>query len=156
MIPVNNGGIDSSNLRDRAINIQEELIELNSRKPFVTILLLDCCRTYDFYNPDLNTVALNANTSKSVGLAPICEAGSLVAFACAPRTIADEEKEERNGLFTKHLLKHITTPNQDVRILLADVTKGVQDESESAQIPFLNLSLLKKDIYLCVQPTGKL
>ncbi len=155
MLPVNDEGIDSSNLRDRAINIQDELIELDARKPFVTICLLDCCRTYDLYNPDSNTLASNTNTSKSAGLAQMHAAGSLIAFACAPGTIAIDEKEERNGLFTKHLLEHITTPNQDIRMILADVTKGVTDESKSMQIPFLSLSLLEKGVYLCAQPPGK-
>jgi uncharacterized caspase-like protein len=150
LLPANDEGINSSNLRNRAINAQDELIELDARKPFVTICLLDCCRTYDLYNPDSNTMASN-----SAGLAKMHAARSLIAFACAPGTIAIDEKEERNGLFTKHLLKHITTPNQDVRMLLADVTKGVTDESKSTQIPFLSLSLLEKDVYLCVQPPGK-
>lgn len=150
MVPVDDKGINSSNLRDRAINAQNELIELGDQKPFVTILLLDCCRTYDFHDPELNGVLSNT------GLAQMMGDRALIAFACAPGTIAIDEKEERNGLFTKHLLKRITTPNKDVRSLLADVTKGVKDESNLPQIPFLNLSLSENDIYLGVQPKGKL
>ncbi len=147
MIPADNAEINSSNLNKRAINAQKVLIKLGVRKPFVTILLLDCCRTYYLHNPDLNVLV------KSVGLANMEEAGSLIAFACKSGDSADDGEEE-NGLFTKHLLKHITTPNQGVRSLLANVTKGVKDESKPTQIPFQSVSLLESDIYLYVQPTG--
>ena len=160
MIPANDEEINSSNLRDRAINAQDELDKLSGRKPFVKIFLLDCCRKYDLYNPDSDSYASNAKNPNSWGLASMDGDNSLIAFACAAGTVAiDREyaKEERNGLFTKHLLKHITTPNQDVRMLLADVTKGVQQESKSQQLPFLNISLLEKNVYLYARPPpGKL
>lgn len=130
-------------------------MKFNHRKPFIKILLLDCCRTYDLYNPDLNEVPSNVANSRPIGLAEMGEATSLIAFACARGTIAIDDKKHRNGLFTKHLLKHIITPNHDIRILLADVTKGVEVESKLVQSPFLNVSLVEQAVNLCVQPTGK-
>ena len=64
------------------------------------------------------------------------KAGSLIAFACAPGTISIDGRGQRNGLFTKHLLQHITTPNEDIQMILRHVTKGVVEESKSKQIPF--------------------
>ena len=75
--------------------------------------------------------------------------GTLIAFACAPGTIAVDASEQKNGLFTKYLLKHIPTPNEDIRLVLADVTNGVMEESNSDQIPFLSASLRQKNIFLC-------
>ncbi|CAF1503336.1 unnamed protein product [Rotaria sordida] len=44
-------------------------------------------------------------------------AGSLIAFACAPGAIANDLDEgQRNGLFTKYLLQHIGTANEDIRM----------------------------------------
>ena len=83
------------------------------------------------------------------------KAGSLIAFSCAPGTIAVDGKGRRNGLFTKHLLKHITTPNQDIRKILTNVTKGVKKESGSSQIPFQSVSLEEWNICLCPDPSGK-
>ena len=83
------------------------------------------------------------------------KAGSLIAFACAPGTIAVDGWGQRNGLFTKYLLKHIKTPNEDIRMVLSDVTKGVKEESASRQIPFQSGSLEVKNIYLCSEQTTK-
>ncbi|CAF4356485.1 unnamed protein product, partial [Rotaria sordida] len=43
-------------------------------------------------------------------------AGSLIAFACAPGAIANDLEGQRNGLFTKYLLRHIGTANEDIRM----------------------------------------
>ncbi|CAF1381926.1 unnamed protein product, partial [Rotaria sp. Silwood1] len=68
----------------------------------------------------------------------IANAGYVIAFACAPGTTADDGKErETNGLFTKHILKHILKPNEDIQMMLTDVTNGVVEESESTQIPHI-------------------
>ena len=83
------------------------------------------------------------------------EAGSLIALACAPGTIAIDGEEHENGLFTKHLLKHIATPNEDILNILRDVTAGVIQESNGNQIPFFSGSLLHKNIYLCEQAKGQ-
>ena len=83
-------------------------------------------------------------------------AGSLIAFACAPGATADDGKKgETNGLFTKHLLKHIITPNEDIRMILTDVTDGVMEESKSNQIPHVTFTLRHKNICLYEQSPGK-
>ncbi|CAF1061366.1 unnamed protein product [Adineta steineri] len=63
-------------------------------------------------------------------------AGSLIAFACGSRCPA-MDGQQRNGLFTKHLLQHIKTPNEDIQLLLRAVRKGVVEESKSRQTPFV-------------------
>ena len=77
--------------------------------------------------------------------------GSLIAFACAPGTMAVDAPDQRNGLFTKYLLKYIPTPNEDIQLVLRDVTNGVMEESNLDQIPFLSASLRQKNICLCEQ-----
>ena len=89
----------------------------------------------------------------SLGLAAMtANVGSLIAFACAPGTIACDAHDQRNGLFTKYLLKYIPIPNEDIRMILADVTDEVMHESNSRQSPFLSASLRQKNIFLCEQP----
>ena len=75
------------------------------------------------------------------------KAGSLIAFACAPGTIAKDGKGQRNGLFTKCLLQHITAKNKDIMKILFDVTRDVRLESNEKQIPFQCMSLTET-IYL--------
>ena len=73
---------------------------------------------------------------------------SLIVFACAAGTIADENKKGQNGLFTKHFLKHIDSQNEHVYMMLIDVMKGVKQESNSKQIPYIYSSLSNKQLFL--------
>ncbi|CAF3465241.1 unnamed protein product, partial [Rotaria sp. Silwood2] len=140
-------------LKMKAVNAQDILNTLSDRKPYVTIFLLDCCREYILRNPDLNRDGFNSNTSnsKSTGLAAMHKAGALIAFACAPGTFVDDKPKDKNSLFMKHLLEHITTPNEDIVNILRDVTNGVMKDSNDEQIPFLSVQLRHKNIYLCEQ-----
>ncbi|CAF4082834.1 unnamed protein product [Rotaria magnacalcarata] len=142
-------------LKKNAINAQDILNILSDRKPYVIIFLLDCCRQYFLRNTDLNTRALNANESRSAGLTAMHKAGSLVAFACAPGTLVDDKPEEQNSLFMKHLLKHLATPNEDIVNILRNVTRGVMQDSNSKQIPFMSVQLCHNNIYMCEQADGK-
>ncbi|CAF3753952.1 unnamed protein product [Rotaria sp. Silwood1] len=147
--------LDGAALNKSAINAQNILDTLSDRNPYVTIFLLDCCRKYHLRNPQVNARDPGASEPKSIGLKAMHKAGTLIAFACAPGTIAIEGKGERNGLFTKHLLKNIKTANEDIQMILRDVTNGVIQESESKQIPFVTAALLKRDIYLYSQQTKR-
>ncbi|CAF2050328.1 unnamed protein product [Rotaria magnacalcarata] len=142
-------------LNKNAINVQDILNKLSDRKPYVIILLLDCSRQHFLRNIDLNKRALNANESRSVELTTMHKADSLVAFSCAPGALVDDRSEEQNSLFMKHLLKHLPTPNVDIVNILGNVTRGVTQDSNSKQIPFINVQLRHKNIYLCEQADGK-
>ncbi|CAF4181092.1 unnamed protein product, partial [Rotaria sordida] len=155
LIPKDSPTLNGAALNKSAINAQDILDTLSDRNPYVTIFLLDCCRKYHLRNPEVDARDPDPSGSKSVGLKPMHKAGSLIAFACAPGTIAIEGKGQRNGLFTKHLLKHITTENDDIQMILRDVAKGVTKESKSKQIPFVSASLLERDIYLYSQQTKR-
>ena len=104
--------ISGPELRTCAINAQDLIGSINSRKSFVTIVFLDCCRTYHLRNLNLITRSPEEENNQQSGLQQmVTNIGSLIAFACAPGTKADDgQKGQRNGLFTKHLLKHITNP----------------------------------------------
>ncbi|CAF4147252.1 unnamed protein product [Rotaria sordida] len=136
LIPKDIPTLDGAALNKNAINAQHILDTLSDHNPYVTIFLLDCCRKYHLRNPEVDARDPDASGSKSVGLKAMSKAGSLIAFACAPGTIAIEGKGQRNGLFTKHLLEHIKTENEDIQMILRDVAKGVKQESKSKQIPF--------------------
>ncbi|CAF4894224.1 unnamed protein product, partial [Rotaria socialis] len=138
-------------LKKNAINAQDILNTLSDRKPYVVIFLLDCCRQYFLRNTDLNRGALNANEYQSVGLTAMHKAGSLVAFACAPGALVDDKPEEKNSLFMKHLLKHLPTPNEDIVNTLRNVTRGVMQDSNSKQIPFMSVQLCHNNIYMYEQ-----
>ncbi|CAF1658823.1 unnamed protein product, partial [Didymodactylos carnosus] len=77
----------------------------------------------------------------------LATSGSLLSFACAPGTTASDGSG-RNGLFTKHLLEYIITPNEDIQLLLRDVANGVREESNGKQVPWQNSSLTQRNIFL--------
>jgi hypothetical protein len=155
LLPKNFPGMIDGNLNRTAINAQDILNALSDRNPFVIVFLLDCCREYHLRNLDMDRGGPNTSDRKSTGLKPMQKAGSIIAFACDAETTAKEDREQRNGLFTKHLLKHITTPNEDIDMILRNVQKGATQESNTDQIPFVYNGLLEKNIYLCDQPQGE-
>ncbi|CAF3203982.1 unnamed protein product [Rotaria sp. Silwood2] len=140
LIPKDTPTLNGADLNKNAINAQDILNTLSDHKSYVTIFLLDSCRKYHLHNPEIDARKSNESGAKSVGLKAMHKAGSLFACACEPGTIAIEEKGQRNGLFTKHLLKHITVVNEDIQLILRDVKKGVINESKSKQIPYVSTS----------------
>ncbi|CAF5098026.1 unnamed protein product, partial [Rotaria sp. Silwood1] len=79
---------------------------------------------------------------------------TIIAFACAAgATTSDESSESENGIFTKYLLKHITTPGIDIDIILRRVAKDVAQETRSKQEPFRVSSIREENV--CVVPGGK-
>jgi uncharacterized caspase-like protein len=146
LIPCDNDRIENPiDYRYRATNAQHILESMADKKPFVIIYLLDCCREYC-----LPSMARNRGINLSRGMAPMSAvAGSLVAFACAPGKIAgDKALNGRNGVFTYHLLQHITKPGEEILNLMRDVTDGVANETNETQLPYLTSALRKRDIYL--------
>ncbi|CAF1140465.1 unnamed protein product [Adineta ricciae] len=85
------------------------------------------------------------NTSRGLKSVP-AKLGSLTVFACAPGTTADDGTQ--NGLFTKHLLRHSSTPNEDIRMIMTVVINGVIEESNDKQIPHVTSMLRHK--YTCL------
>ncbi|UJR24686.1 hypothetical protein I4U23_006059 [Adineta vaga] len=153
---IENVALSGSDLKRLAINAQDLLNEINDKKPFVTMFFLDCCRTYPLRNVESQQNARGEQINYPQGLKPmIVNAGSLIAFACPPGTVADDgNNKEQHGLFTKYLLKHFKTPNEDIRFVMADVTHDVSEESKDKQIPHITLCLKHKHIFLYNENQG--
>ncbi|CAF1270018.1 unnamed protein product [Adineta steineri] len=138
--------INPTDVRYRAVNAQRTLGLMSDKKPFVIVYLLDCCRTYL-----LPSLARSRGMDISPrGMAPMsATGGSLIAFACAPGTMAaDVASNGRNGLFTYHLRQHITKPGENITMLMIDVTSAVASETNNRQIPYYTSSLQTRDVYL--------
>ncbi|CAF1515724.1 unnamed protein product [Adineta ricciae] len=136
--------LSGTDLKRRAINAQRFLNDLDDRDPFTVLFFLDCCRTYHLRQEESErNSSRNAFSTQIHGLKPMSvKAGSLIAFACAPGTTADDgNQREKNGLFTKHLLKHLPTSNESIFGVLTNVSKGVVEESNKQQIPHLTVAM---------------
>ena len=141
--------LSGSDLRQYGINAQNHLNNIDDRQPFLILFFLDCCRNYHLRNSQLKNYR-GEQIDHSQGLTTMPDkVGSFIAFACAPGRIADDGNNgEINGLFTKHFLKHLSKPNEDIEMILRDVRKDVMKESNNRQIPHITSVLTHRNIYL--------
>jgi hypothetical protein len=56
LIPSDDDYIEGENIKHLAFNVQDILNRITEKEPFVTILLLDCCREYHLRHHDLRNV----------------------------------------------------------------------------------------------------
>ena len=101
----------------------------------LAILLLDACRNSGF------------DSSRSLagggGLAAMSPAqGSFIAFATGPGSIADDNPDGRNGLFTSVLLETLDAPGLDMLEVFQRVREGVVGRSGGRQTPWTISSVL--------------
>lgn len=76
---------------------------------------------------------------------------TVVAFACAPGKTA-RDGAGRNGVFTSHLLRHLTKPGMDVEFVLRNVAEGVKRETCDQQMPCWHNSISSGGV-VCLVPT---
>ena len=70
LIPSDDGRIEGENIKQLAFNVQNILNRITMTKPFVTIILLDCCREYHLENPKLEDAGRGStNVEHPIGLA---------------------------------------------------------------------------------------
>ena len=105
----------------------------------LSVVLLDACR--------VNAPPFGAQTRAALGAprgmcvtatasdAALSSSGTVIAWACSDGEVAyDGSGGVRNGLFTKHLLRHMAAGNT-LDVLLSRVKEGVAAESSNRQVP---------------------
>ena len=120
---------------------------LSSQTSYVTIFILDCCREYLFDDISKFRSAKSSGSGLHTMTAP---GGTLLQFACAPgKLAADGGGQDRNGLYTKHLLKQIAVPNQHIDLIFSSVGAEVYKESKGKQMPYrVSSVMIAENIYL--------
>ncbi|UJR07496.1 hypothetical protein I4U23_011785 [Adineta vaga] len=134
-------------VEDSAVPVERTLKRLAMRNPsHVTIFILDCCRNYW---PGKMPKTKGGTDGKGLGFVD-APAGTFIQFACgAHRTASDGEETDRNGLFTKHLLKHIASPKEDIVQIFQGIAGDVYTESKGKQRPLsINGFIKKGHVYL--------
>lgn len=98
----------------------------------MNIVVLDACRNNPF---------ARSFRSSSRGLARMdAPTGSIVAYSTAPGDVA-ADGTGRNGIYTKHLLKHMMTPGLDLNSVFIRTRMDVIQETEGKQVPWESSSL---------------
>ena len=132
IVPIDANIQKDVDIQFETININRVLAEMESAGNAVNIVILDACRN----NPYVSRFR-SINRGLTVVVAP---AGSLIVYATAPGDVA-EDGLGRNGIFTAALLKHIKTPDIEVREMLTMVRRDVMAATSNEQTPWDSSSL---------------
>lgn len=139
LIPSDAVGISASNIQSTTIDAQVLIEKIHQRKPRLVICILDCCRT-DAPEGVIDGRARSRGVlpGTKAGLAPMqAPPATLIVFACAAGAAASANSaNDRNSLYTYHLLRYIKTPNMDIESILKYVSADVEKESKNWQVPF--------------------
>lgn len=132
LIPVSFAAESEADVRYQAYSASRVRDLLRERNVKLTIMVLDACRSNPF----------RASRAAGGGLAGMSGAGAFIAFAADEGRTADDNPKERNGLFTKHLLREIQSPGVGLESLFTRVRAKVYEESKGRQTPFSYSGLL--------------
>jgi carboxyl-terminal processing protease len=122
-----------------------ELLERLGSQQGINIVILDACRNNPFsgaviMGPDGRRLKFRGATP--AGLAPVdAPLGSMIAFSTAPGGVALDNPNEKNSLYTKHLLGAMQTPGLPVEMLFKQVRLAVARETGRVQVPWESSSL---------------
>lgn len=132
LIPVDSRIDSEDEIPSRGIDVNLVLRKMDSARSRVNLIILDACRNNPF---------ARSFRSASRGLAQMAAPkGSVIVYATDPGSVA-ADGSGRNGVFTKHLLAHMSTPGIEVEQMLKQVRGGVETETHGRQVPWTNTSL---------------
>jgi hypothetical protein len=137
LLPVSFNAEMEADVRYQALSASRVRDLLRARNVRLSILILDACRSNPFRNV----------RSNSGGLSGMSGAGAFIAFAADEGKTADDNPKERNGLFTKHLLKELGQPGLGLEQLFTRVRTAVYEESQGKQIPFSYSGLIGEFVF---------
>lgn len=133
LIPID-AKIESENdVKYEAVDAGRVLGQMEDAENKINIVILDACRN--------NPFSRNFRTSEA-GLARMdAPKGSIIAYATAPGEVA-ADGSERNGIFTKYLMKHMMEPNLPIELVLKQARIDVARATGGRQIPWEASSLM--------------
>ena len=138
LIPIGANIERPHDVRYEALPVGQILGAMDDAENGINIAILDACRNNPFARQYRSTYR---------GLAMVqATRGSLIAYATEPGGVAIDGKG-RNGIYTKHLLKEMQTPNISVEQMLKQVRIDVLEETGGKQTPWESSSLTG-DVYL--------
>ena len=127
-------------VEDEAVAV-ERVMQMIEPARKLRLVILDACRDNPLSRTMQRTLAASRGAGGNGLAAPApASAGTLVAFAArAGSTVSDGAGA--NSPFTTALVKHLTTPDLDVRIALGRVRDEVIKDTNSQQEPYVYGSL---------------
>lgn len=137
LIPIDENIQSASDIRYKAVNIGYVLGKMEEANNQTNIIILDACRNNPF----------KGFKSQNQGFAPmLAPRGTFIGYATAPGAVAWVGGNERNSIYTKHLLDVITTKGLLIEQIFKQVIRNVEDDTYGQQIPWVSFSL-RGDFY---------
>lgn len=131
LVPIDFNGVDEADAKAKsysATRLQEKL-EAAAR---IRVIILDACRNNPF----------KASRSGAGGLSAMQGRGSLIAFATAAGSTANDNPRGKNGLFTEHFLEVLRQPGLSSREVFFKVRERVNEASAGKQFPWVSDGLI--------------
>lgn len=133
LMPIDARVESESDVKYEAVDAGRVLGKMEDAENRLNIVILDACR---------NNPYARAFRSDQSGLARMdAPSGSLIAYSTAPGEVA-ADGPEKNGIFTKQLIQHMTTPNLSIEQVLKRVRIDVARLTNGRQIPWESSSLM--------------
>lgn len=150
LVPVDIAGENEAQIKDEAIPLQRILDDISDRKARFALAIIDACRD--------NPFKVAGRSIGGRGLSPTTAAtGQMIVFAAGAGQQAldrlGNNDKDRNGLFTRVLLKEIEKPNQSIDRIIKNVRLEVSQLAKSVghdQVPAIYDQVLG-DFYFKVQ-----
>jgi hypothetical protein len=131
LIPIDAEIRSEASVRVESVDVDAVLDQLSTSE--MNVVILDACRNNPFER--------RSRSSGAAGLAQMeAPKGTMIAYATAPgRTAADGEN--RNGLYTRELLKQIEVQGLALEQVFKNVRRAVAKATRDAQIPWESSSM---------------
>lgn len=150
LVPVDAKLEHPSDLKFQAVDLDGLLEDMEARKG-INLVFLDACRDNPFTRSLTRAMGASRSAAVGNGLAGTqANVGTLIAFATQPNNVA-ADGNGRNSPFTTALIKHMATPDLEVRAMLTRVRGDVVELTNGKQVPWDHSSLLG-DVYLKAAP----
>ena len=142
LIPVDADTPSLNLLSQRAIPVQFLMDELAEARNELNMIVLDACR---------DVPSLDRSGSRGLSTVSNAPRGSIVIYATAANKVAGDGTG-RNGLFTSHLLKNLTTPGLTVNEIFTRTGADVARATRGDQYPEIR-QMYHETAYLSTRTT---
>lgn len=151
LIPLGFKPTVEANVKYKSLRLNEIVNSLEATDAFARVVILDACR-----DTLTRSWQMNGRSFAVRGLAtPPDRTGTLIVYAtAADKTAADSlPAGSRNSPFTTFLLRHLTTPNLEIRELIRRVRRDVLQATLNMQTPYEYGSLIEQVVLYPLSPS---
>ncbi len=148
LMPVDADVQSEDDIPQKGADVAELLERLATMNDGVNLIVLDACRNNPFtlntaQLADVRRIRTRGLGPQTSGLAPLqAPSGTLIAFSTAPGSVAIDNPQQKNSVYTKHLLESFRAPNVPIERMFKQVRVGVAQETQQQQIPWETSSLM--------------